>query len=239
MELVDALGLEFYIGPPRAAPGAERLADAQVSASVGQPPIPLPDLEIHARGINRIVTAAGGDPIPDDLWPVLAERRGFVAARGLVDPDALAVAVANDAGDVPGARPVDVVELAAAAGGGAETADERVTGRVWFRRDWLDRHILDPTQCVVIGVAGESMEPVMPAGCSILVDRAQTDWREGRYFVVRTGDGLIVKRAGLADDGDWLLVSEHPSWPPAPFPDDAEIVGQVVWTARTLPGERG
>ena len=36
---------------------------------------------------------------------------------------------------VPAIRPVEVVELAAAAGGGTDVYDETVVGKLWFRRD--------------------------------------------------------------------------------------------------------
>ena len=51
---------------------------------------------------------------------------------------------------------------------------------------------------------------------------------------MRTGDGLVVKRAGRDGAGAWLLLSDHPSWAPVPWPAEAETVGQVVWAARTL-----
>ena len=213
-EICDALGLEFYVGPPRTEPQAAR--------GSGVSPAGLDDLETGARALNRVVAEAGGNPVPDDLWPVLAARRGSAATP----PE-------ND-NLPPGARPVDVVELAAAAGAGAEALGEEVVGCVWFRQDWLDRRGLDAGQCAVIRVVGESMEPLLRDGDSILVDRKPQDRQEGRIFVVRTGDGLVVKRAGRDESGGWLLLSEHPSWKPAPWPADAETVGQAVWTARSL-----
>ena len=79
------------------------------------------------------------------------------------------------------------------------------------------------------------MEPTLEDGCSILVNRAQRRCRAGRVFVARTDEGLIAKRAGKDDDGNWLLESDHPSWPPVPWPKDAPVIGEVRWKARTLP----
>ena len=133
-------------------------------------------------------------------------------------------------------RPIEVNELAAAAGGGAEVYDETVVGRLWFRRDWLDHHAIDPKQCNVISVRGESMEPTLPNGCSILVDRSQSRRRRrvGRIFVLRTNDGLVVKRAGKDEEGRWQVVSDHPGWDPVPWADDTEVIGEVRWAARTF-----
>ena len=169
----------------------------------------------------------------------VAALRSKAAQRrdNLADTSALTPPPAANDEDVPSsARLVNIVELAAAAGGGAEADDERATGQVWFRRDWLDRQGLDPTQCMVIGVKGESMEPTLPDGSSILVDRSRSRRRRraGRVYVVRTDDGLIVKRVGKGDDGGWLLEERSPRLGPVPWSGDVETVGQVVWMARTL-----
>ena len=60
--------------------------------------------------------------------------------------------------------------------------------------------------CRVMQVLGESMEPTPVDGCSILVNHAIRRRYVGRLHVVRTEDGLIVKRA----DRD----------PPGPCPPD-------------------
>ena len=112
--------------------------------------------------------------------------------------------------------------------------DEEIIGCVWFRRDWLEGRNLDPAQCVVIRVQGESMEPLLHQNASILVDRRRTRRQEDQVYVVRTGDGVVVKRAGRDEDGGWQLLSEHPSWGPASWPPDADTIGQVVWVARSL-----
>lgn len=132
---------------------------------------------------------------------------------------------------------VAVSELATAAGGGAVVDNERVTGRIKFRRAWLARHGLIAWHCRVIQVIGESMEPTLVDGCSILVNHASRRRRVGHIYIVRTEDGLIVKRVGRDPSGDWLLVSDNPdkrTWPNLPWPANAEIVGEVKWAARTF-----
>ena len=131
-------------------------------------------------------------------------------------------------------RPVDTVaELAAAAGSGAEALDETVTGQLWFRRNWLDKSGLDATQCVVISVRGESMEPTLPDGCSILVDRSRTRRLSGHVYVLRTDEGIVVKRLAHGADG-WVLASDHPAWKDRDWPDEGEVIGEVRWMARGL-----
>ncbi|MYA60691.1 MAG: S24 family peptidase [Chloroflexi bacterium] len=132
-----------------------------------------------------------------------------------------------------GARPVEVLEFAAAAGDGNAGNLVPRASVVWFRRDWLLRLGLDPAQCAVLRVEGESMAPTIAAS-SILVDRSRTRRRDGQIFVLRTVEGMVVRRAAKRNDDGWQLLSDHPAWEPVAFPDDAVILGRVVWTAWVL-----
>ena len=215
-------------GAALSEPKAAAWGDAPQAAPPATPPagVPLNGLEGAVQALVRLVARAGGDPIPDELLARPSAR--------LASADARPVAAANDDGVTPGARSVGTREVEAAAGGGAVNLDEApVKGPVWFRRDWLDGHGIDPTLSVVISVRGESMEPTLPAGSKILVDRTRTRRRAGRIFVVTTEEGLVVKR--LERRGrQWFLASDHPSWEPVPWPGEAEVVGEVRWASRTF-----
>ena len=80
------------------------------------------------------------------------------------------------------------------------------------------------------------MEPVLPGGCSILVDRNRRRC-VGRIYLARTDEGLVVKRAGKDGSGGWLLTSESdaPEHAPVPWPADAETIGEVRWMAASFP----
>lgn len=129
---------------------------------------------------------------------------------------------------------VDVVDMDAAAGGGSQPGQERVIGTLAFCRTWMEKHYLRPRECFVMGVRGESMEPVLHPDSSILVDQNRKAWRPGKIFVVDGWHGTVVKYAGEDSLGNWQLESAHRSHEPIPFPDDGKVVGQVVWTARTI-----
>ena len=115
----------------------------------------------------------------------------------------------------PALGPSPSTRLQTAAGSGALDLDEAVKSYAYFRHEWLSRQGLVANRCSIIGVMGESMEPTLPEGCVILLDRDRRQRREGRIFVVRTEEGLVVKRAGKGTGG-WQLVSDHPRWPDAP-----------------------
>ena len=131
------------------------------------------------------------------------------------------------------ARPVAVREVVEASGGsGTYPGDEAVTNYAWFRQGWLKQHNINPDQADVIKVAGDSMEPTLPEGSSILVDRQRRSRRKGRIYVLQTKDGLMVKRAGREKAG-WQLLSDNPYWPSVVWPDDAQVIGEVRWSAVT------
>ena len=81
------------------------------------------------------------------------------------------------------------------------------------------------------------MEPTLPDGASILVNMGQQEPRDGRIFVVRIEDEIVVKRLIRHPEAGWLLQSDNQNkqaWPTQPWPDDAQIVGQVKWVGLTF-----
>ena len=155
------------------------------------------------------------------------------AAQRNSDPAPAATNTAVDAGSDRSARPVDVLEVMACAGDGIEAYDETPAGVLWFRADWLLKHRVSPKQCQVITVRGESMEPTLPDGCSILVDRSRKELQPRRIYVLRNEDGVVVKRAAQNREG-WWLTSDNPAWLPVLLTEEADIVGEVRWVARTF-----
>ena len=54
------------------------------------------------------------------------------------------------------------------------------------------------------------MEPTLPAGSSILIDRTYKKRKRGYIYVILTDNGLIVKRLELLDNA-WHLKSDNPT----------------------------
>ena len=106
-------------------------------------------------------------------------------------------------------------------------------GLAWFARLGLDRLGLDATKCAIIRVRGDSMEPTLPDGCSIMFDRSRRIRRDRGIYVVRTNGGLIVKRAARRGNA-WVIASDNPAVAPEMWPAGVDVVGEVVWVARTL-----
>ena len=136
--------------------------------------------------------------------------------------------------DTSDRSPVRLLEFASAAGVGAEVYDETPIGLLWFRNDWLQSHSIDPEQSNIISVRGESMEPTLPDGCSILVDRKRREPQEGRIYVMRTEEGLVVKRIGMDERGRWEILSDNHDWEPTLMAHGTDIIGEVRWSSRTF-----
>lgn len=131
-------------------------------------------------------------------------------------------------------HPIQVLEVGSAAGSGAEIYDETPIGVLWFRDDWLREHRIDPARCNVIGVSGDSMEPTLPDGCSILVDRSRRELHDKRIYVMRNENGLVVKRVLHNPQHGWLLISDNITWPTVVMSEETDIVGEVRWSGRTF-----
>ena len=154
------------------------------------------------------------DPTPADSRPVIAE----IDTHSTADPD----------------ETIDQLdEVAAAAGSGATVYDETVTAKVPFRSSWLRRNRINPRHCNIISVRGDSMEPTLPDGCQVIVDRNRKELRNGRIYVMHTEEGLVVKRVNQNAQG-WWLMSDNPTWAPLFLSEETDIIGEVRWVARTL-----
>ena len=176
----------------------------------------------------------------------LAQERA--RAGELDDSGALAASAADDGPRPlsyarPGITPVPLVQNAGiAAGAGSDADDEHVLSYVPFRDDWLRSHGLNGNRCLVIEVIGHSMEPTLEHRAVILVDFQQKTRRRNKIFAIRDEDGPVVKRLRHDDDGWWLDSDNEETndqdgrrvYPPRPWPRGAEVLGQVMWTGRTL-----
>ena len=249
IEICRAVGLEFYIGPPRGAPYSLNGASDSKIQGVAEDPSPygvsafrvwdrlVGDRELaeHLARLTHVWKSL--DPKERHrLSAAIVANIELIAPGEFGDGTALVLPfVTAEPPDLPSSRSVPVfgVEIAAGAGVFANAGPEMVEGYLAFDREWLDSRGLNATQCAVVSVRGESMEPTLPAGALILVDRSRRKRREGHVYVVRSDpeDTLVVKRAGREGDA-WMLVSDHPEWKPARWPETgAEVIGEVVWTS--------
>lgn len=107
---------------------------------------------------------------------------------------------------------VDRFAISASAGHGTSEVATPIEP-VLFAEQHLRRHKLKPTDLAVLDVRGDSMEPILFDGDTILVDKVKSRPVSGKMYVVVRGDNVqvkwvLVKRSGITLD------SENPDYGP-------------------------
>ena len=128
-------------------------------------------------------------------------------------------------------------EVRASAGPGAVPVAELADGIISFDRRFLREQGAVPEKCSVIWAHGDSMMPTIPDGSALIVDRSQTEVKNGSIMVIGVGDDLLVKRVRRRLDGLIDLISDNSAYAPETLGPDAlqqlRVVGRVVYFCRT------
>ena len=77
-------------------------------------------------------------------------------------------------------------------------------------------------------VMDDSMAPAIRDGGLVVLDAGRTEPLDGQVFVVRTSEGVLVKRLRRTDDR-WELESDNPAYEPRAITGRDRILGQVAW----------
>lgn len=101
-----------------------------------------------------------------------------------------------------------------------------------FRADWIRDKRLKPNKLAAMTAAGDSMEPGICDGDSLLVDTSQTDVVDGRVYALWYEGGERVKRLFRLPGGGLRIKSdnaEHGAIELGPdYPGHVRILGRVV-----------
>lgn len=76
-----------------------------------------------------------------------------------------------------------------------------------YRLSWFRKHGINPDRVRRFRVTGDSMEPMLFAGDTILVNMDETEITDGRMYALRYGDQLRVKYLSKRLDGTLILRS--------------------------------
>lgn len=129
---------------------------------------------------------------------------------------------------------IDGYHIAVSAGHGAFNDQHEVKRKLAFRRKWLKFRQLNPVNLAVVFAKGDSMEPTIHSGDSILVDLSRNQIQDGGLFVLRLGDELYAKRLQKRVDGGVNIISDNKAGYEtlSVLPNELEslsIIGKVVW----------
>jgi len=134
---------------------------------------------------------------------------------------------------------VPLLPIEVSAGGGAFGGDEtqRPEVHLAFRRDWLRHNHLAAEHLCAVQVRGNSMEPTLRRGDTVLINLQDQRLADGELLVVRIGldGGVVVKRAALTATGSWALRSDNQlAATDYLVSGETAILGRVVWVGVTL-----
>jgi len=116
----------------------------------------------------------------------------------------------------------------------ADPVDEE-DNPIVFRRTWFESRGYIPEKLVAIKVKGESMEPGLSDGDTVVINTADTKPKNGEVFAVNFEGEAVVKRMAR-DIGFWWLTSDNPNQ--ARYPrqrcegESCIIIGRVVLVQR-------
>lgn len=101
-----------------------------------------------------------------------------------------------------------------------------------YRRSWFQKYGINPDRARRFRVAGDSMEPLLFARDTILVNLDETQVIDGRLYAIRYGDQLRVKYLSKRLDGTLVLRSVNPAYKDEEIPAEAAnehitVIGRV------------
>ncbi len=128
------------------------------------------------------------------------------------------------------------VKARLSAGGGSYELGSEVEGYYSFRSDWLIKKG-NHENMVLIDIFGNSMEPELKDGDTVLIDMEQREILAGAIYAVGLDDTIMVKRLEKRPD-KLVLVSDNKNYNPIYFHrhemNSVRIIGKVIWICREL-----
>lgn len=130
------------------------------------------------------------------------------------------------------------MDVEVSAGHGSQTPEYEVVSRkMAFRKDWLASRGLNERHLAIMLARGDSMEPTLPDGATLLIDTSKTDPGDGIY-IIRVDGHLFAKRVQRFPDGSIKIKSDNSIYDPFSVEkdhvSDLDIKGKVVWYARDM-----
>ena len=114
--------------------------------------------------------------------------------------------------------------------------DNDVDFRLAFRNDWLEQ-FGGAKQLFVIKVEGDSMEPSLLEGDSVLINKnANAIGAGGGIFAINWNKVILVKRLQMNPQTDEIIIkSDNPNYDSIVVKsDEIQIEGKVIWYGREM-----
>lgn len=127
---------------------------------------------------------------------------------------------------------IKILDRLNASCGGGGFADEPEEKFLYIDKESaMEIGIINPKNIIAIKVIGDSMYPTIKEDSLVLIDKTQTEFREGKIFLINTTSGIFVKRLSLNPSGGINLISDNNIYSTITLePDEIQIMGKVVGT---------
>jgi phage repressor protein C with HTH and peptisase S24 domain len=126
------------------------------------------------------------------------------------------------------------VKARLSAGGGSFDVQDEIEGFYSFKKEWLKKRGAS-NRMVLVDVFGNSMEPELKDGDTVLVDQSQKEILAGAVYAVGIDDTVMVKRLEKHPN-KLVLLSDNEAYSPIFLQgheiDTARIIGKVIWSCR-------
>jgi phage repressor protein C with HTH and peptisase S24 domain len=129
--------------------------------------------------------------------------------------------------------------IEASAGQGALVEAETIDQHLAFKESWLRKSGINPSNLIAIYARGDSMEPTIFSGDSLVIDKTMnTVTSDGGVYVINYDGELFVKRVQKQLDGLVAITSDNKNYQPMTIPLEGlsklKIIGRVVWSGHPM-----
>lgn len=100
------------------------------------------------------------------------------------------------------------LKISAGISGFAIDPDYEDGNPIYFRKDWIESRGYRVNNLIAIVVQGQSMEPTLNNGDTVVINTADTTPRDGDVYAINYEGEAIVKRM-IRDSGVWWLSSDN------------------------------
>lgn len=129
-------------------------------------------------------------------------------------------------------------EVELSAGAGITAVQQSHRQKLRFGKATLRRQGVQPSEAVCVTVSGNSMEPVLPHGSTVGVDKGSTSITDGKMYALDHGGQLRVKTLYRLPGGGIRMRSfnrdEHPDeeyTPQEMLQKEIAVLGKVFWSS--------
>jgi len=187
-------------------------------------------------GVNRsAVTQARKKGAIPDRW-LLQLFRGYGLNPEWLETGMGSTFLGNRQSSATEFEKIPKVSARLCAGNGSFEVGADVQGYYSFRKAWLNkRGVAD--KMVLVDIFGNSMEPEMRDGDTVLIDQSQKNILAGAIFALGIEDTIMVKRVEKHPN-KLVLRSDNRDYTPIYLEgqeaDQVRILGKVIWVCREI-----